>query len=160
MKTTLHALILLAAVAGTSAAETSAARAADGGAALFDNHCAVCHQAGGVGVAGVFPRLSGRAPAIAASPAGRQFLSSVVLNGMSGKVSVDDKPIVGVMPGFDTLSDADLATILTYVSHLGAPAKVAAFKGSEIASARGGGKASPSAMAAQRNKLAADKVIP
>jgi len=155
MKLPLYALTLFAAVPAAPAAW-----AADGGAALFDSHCAVCHQAGGVGVAGVFPRLSGRAPAIAASPAGRQFLSAVVLNGMSGKVSVDDKPIVGVMPGFDTLSDADLATILTYVSHLGAPAKVAAFKGSDIASARGGPKPSPSAMAAQRNKLAADKVIP
>jgi len=155
MKSALSALVLCAVTAAAPAA-----RAADGGAALFDNHCAVCHQAGGVGVAGVFPRLSGRAPAIAASPAGRQFLSALVLNGMSGKVSVDNQPIIGVMPGFDTLNDADLATILTYVSRLGGPAKPAAFKVSEIATARGGPKSSPSSMASLRNKLATDKVIP
>ena len=38
------------------------------GAAVFDANCAFCHQGGGVGVPGQFPRLAGRAGAIAAKP--------------------------------------------------------------------------------------------
>ncbi len=135
---------------------------ASSGARLFEANCQVCHQAEGVGVPGQFPRLAGRAPVIASSPAGRAFLSQLVLNGMSGVVSVDGQSIVGIMPGFvDTLSDADAAAVLTYVSGLGADkGKPAPFKAAEIAAARKAGTISPGDMAALRNRLAADKVVP
>ena len=149
---------LLSAAAAVAIGAANGAQAADG-AAMFADKCQACHQAEGGGVKGVFPRLSGRVSAISASPAGRQFLPTLVLNGMSGKVTVDNQPIVGVMPGFDTMSDADVATLLTYVSHLGG-GEAAAFKPGEVAAARAGGRRQPSEVAGLRNKLAADKVIP
>jgi mono/diheme cytochrome c family protein len=134
------------------------AQAADG-PSLFADKCQICHQAEGVGAPGSFPRLSGRVSAIAVSPAGRKFLSTLLLNGMSGTVTVDNQSIIGVMPGFDAMSDADLAKILTYVSHL-AGGKAAEFKPRNVAAARAAGPRAPAEVASLRNKLAADKVIP
>ena len=82
-------------------AATAGAAAADG-AAVFDNNCAFCHQAGGVGVPGQFPRLAGRVGAIAAKPEGKTFLPQVLLNGMSGRITVDGEQILGIMPAFDS----------------------------------------------------------
>ncbi len=148
------------AFAGALAA--SAAPPAASGAKLFEANCQVCHQAGGVGVPGQFPRLAGRAPVIASSAEGRGFLSQLVLNGMSGVVSVDGQSLVGIMPGFaDILSDADAAAVLTYVEDLDAgKGKPARFRAADIAAARKAGAVSPGDMAALRNRLAMGKVIP
>jgi mono/diheme cytochrome c family protein len=156
---------LLAVVAGAAAVALPAAAApVAGGAKVFQDNCAICHQAGGVGVAGQFPRLAGRVGVIAADPKGRDFLASLVLSGMSGTVVVDGQSIVGIMPGFDSLKDDDLAAVLTYVAQLEGPApsktKAAAFKARDIAAARAAPRASPGDMAARRADLAAAKVIP
>jgi hypothetical protein len=120
----------------------------------------VCHQAQGVGVEGQFPRLNGRTPVIAASPAGRAFLAQLVLSGMSGTVAVDGQRIIGIMPDFAHLPDGDLAAVLTYVSTLGAAKKSAPFKPAEIAAARAAARPSPNEAAALRNRLALQKVVP
>lgn len=153
--------LLAAAAASSLAPVTAAAAPAAGGARLFEDNCQVCHQAQGVGVGGQFPRLKGRAPVIAASPAGRAFLAQLVLSGMSGSVSVDGQRIIGVMPGFAHLSDGELAAVLTYVSSL-APGKKppAAFKPAEIAAARAAARPSPNQVAAARNLLADQKLVP
>lgn len=128
------------------------------GAAVFDANCAFCHQAGGVGVPGQFPRLAARAGAIAAKPEGRKFLPQILLNGMSGRVTVDGEQILGIMPAFDSLSDEDLAAVLTYVSGLDhAPV---AFTADEIKKVRVQPKLSPGDMAAQHDRLAAKKIVP
>jgi mono/diheme cytochrome c family protein len=128
------------------------------GAAVFDANCAFCHQAGGVGVPGQFPRLAARAGAIAAKPEGRKFLPQILLNGMSGRVTVDGEQILGIMPAFDSLSDEDLAAVLTYVSGLDhAPV---AFTADEIKKVRAQPKLSPGDMAAQHARLAAKKIVP
>jgi mono/diheme cytochrome c family protein len=153
---------LLAVGAATSLLPAIAdAAPASGGARLFEANCQVCHQAQGVGVGGQYPRLKGRAPAIAATPAGRAFLSQLVLSGMSGTVSVDGQRIIGIMPGFAQLPDADLAAVLTYVSSLGPDKKAPApFKPAEIAAARAAARPSPNQMASTRNLLADQKVVP
>jgi mono/diheme cytochrome c family protein len=128
------------------------------GQAVFDNSCAFCHQAGGVGVPGQFPRLAGRVGAMAATPAGRVFLPKILLNGMSGRVTVDEQPILGIMPAFDSMSDDDLASVLTYLAGLDhAPI---AFTADEIKKARGEPKLSPTDVAAAREDLAAKKIVP
>ena len=97
----------------------------------------------------------------ASSPEGRKFMSQLVLNGMSGKISVDNQSIVGFMPGFDRLSDADAAAVLTYISGLeSGQSKPADFSAEEIRAARIGGRLSPSEMVTIRNRLAGEKVIP
>ena len=149
MKQALLAAFFLAAATDMASAD---------GQAVFDNSCAFCHQAGGVGVPGQFPRLAGRVGAIAARPEGKAFLSKVLLNGMSGRVTVDDQPILGIMPAFDSLSDDDIASVLNYLSGLDhAPA---AFTADDIKAARAEPKLSPTDVAAQRTDLAAKKIVP
>jgi len=128
------------------------------GAAVFDANCAFCHQGGGVGVPGQFPRLAGRAGAIAAKPAGKAFLPKVVLNGISGRIMVDGEQILGIMPALDTLSDDDIAAVLTYVT--GLDHKQVAYTAAEIKAARAQPKVSPTDMAAQHVALAAKKIVP
>ena len=128
------------------------------GQAVFDNSCAFCHQAGGVGVPGQFPRLAGRVGAIAARPEGKAFLLTVLLNGMSGRVTVDDQPILGIMPAFDSLSDDDIASVLTYLSGLDHPAVT--FSADDIKKARTEPILPPTDVAARRAALAARKIVP
>jgi cytochrome c6 len=72
----------------------------DAGRALFLKNCAACHQASGRGIPGAFPALAG-----SALVRGRGAdVAAVLLKGRGG------------MPDFsDTLSDRDIATVLTYV---------------------------------------------
>ena len=133
-------------------------RAHADGAATFDTSCAFCHQAGGVGVPGQFPRLAGRLGQIAAKPDGKKFLPQVLLSGMSGRITVDDEQILGIMPGFDTLSDEDMAALLSYLTGLDhAPV---AYSADEIKAARALPRLSPSDVAALRADLAAKKIVP
>ena len=138
-------------------AAATATASADG-QAVFDNSCAFCHQAGGVGVPGQFPRLAGRVGAMAARPEGKAFLTTVLFNGMSGRVTVDDQPILGIMPAFDSLSDDDMAAVLTYLSGLDHPP--VAFSADDIKKARDEPRLAPTDVAARRADLAAKKIVP
>jgi mono/diheme cytochrome c family protein len=82
----------------------------------------------------------------------------VVLNGMSGRVTVDGEQILGIMPALDTLSDEDIASVLTYIT--GLDHKPVPFTAAEIKAARGQPKISPTDMAAQHAGLAAKKIVP
>ena len=138
-------------------AATMDAAAADG-AQVFDTSCAFCHQAGGVGVPGQFPRLAGRVGAIASHPEGKAFLSRILLNGMSGRITADGEPVLGIMPAFDTLSDDDIAAVLTYLSGLDhAPVN---FTAREVGEARAQPKVSPTEIVAQRTALSDKKIVP
>lgn len=86
--------------------------------AVFDQTCALCHQAGGVGAPGEFPRLAGRAAALARLPAGRRLMIAAVLNGSVGRIQADHQTIVGVMPGFSQLTDAQACEALNYIVSL------------------------------------------
>ena len=149
MRQAVLAAAILAAATATASAD---------GQAVFDNSCAFCHQAGGVGVPGQFPRLAGRAGAIAAKPAGKAFLPKVVLNGVSGRIMVDGEQILGIMPALDTLSDDDIAAVLTYVT--GLDHKPVPYTAAEIKAARAQPKVSPTEMAAQHAALSAKKIVP
>jgi nitrite reductase (NO-forming) len=81
------------------------------GQALFGGACAVCHQANGAGLAGVFPPLA-KSDYLAADP---QRAIGVVLNGLTGKVSVNGKSYDSVMPPMNQLNDDEVAHILSYV---------------------------------------------
>jgi mono/diheme cytochrome c family protein len=127
---------------------------AETGDVLYQRTCSACHQPGGKGVPGAFPRLAGRANAIAAVPQGRKAMISVVLYGISGTLSVDHQSLSGVMPGFGQLKDDEIAAVLTYVSHLeGKPPK--AFTSAEVAKVRAGAALSPSEV----NALARDPAV-
>ncbi len=78
---------------------------------LFGGTCSTCHQANGEGLPGVFPPL-----------AKSDFLMGdknraieVILNGLSGPVTVNGKEYNSVMPPMSQLNNDEVANILTYV---------------------------------------------
>ena len=80
------------------------------GQALFAGTCSVCHQANGEGLPNVFPPL-----AKSDFLGDAKKLINVVLNGLSGKVTVNGKDYNSVMPPMNQLNDDEVANILTYV---------------------------------------------
>jgi mono/diheme cytochrome c family protein len=77
------------------------------GAALYLDHCAGCHQAGGRGIPGVFPPLAGNGVVVAPDPAN---ILKVVLNG------VPPQGRYIPMPGFaQQLDDQQIADMANYV---------------------------------------------
>ncbi len=81
------------------------------GKQLFTGTCSVCHQANGQGLPGVFPPLA-KSDYLAEDP---KRAISVVLHGLSGKVTVNGKDYDSVMPPMNQLNDDEVANILTYV---------------------------------------------
>jgi mono/diheme cytochrome c family protein len=111
--------LMPATVAKTGAAQGASA-AVDGGQ-LFTTKCVACHQATGLGIPGVFPPLAGSEWVLGSD----KVLVQIPLHGITGTLQVKGASYHGTMPPFDTLSDAEIAAVLTYVrSHFsnGAPA--------------------------------------
>jgi cytochrome c553 len=130
--------------------------------AVYDSTCALCHQNGGIGLKGQFPRLAGRVDRMAADPQARAYLIETLLFGVSGKIEVDGAPIVGVMPSFASLSDDDLASVLNYLIRLGGSGgkKVKAIAPSEIRGGRAGPHRSTAQVATSRAALVSAGRIP
>jgi nitrite reductase (NO-forming) len=80
------------------------------GAALYKGTCSVCHQDNGEGLADVFPPLAQSDYLMADA---RRAIE-VVLNGLSGPVTVNGKSYNSVMPPMSQLNDDEIANILTY----------------------------------------------
>jgi mono/diheme cytochrome c family protein len=137
------------------------ARAEDG-LALFTQNCVLCHQSGGTGLEGQFPRLAGRVSLISLRSEGRAYLIDVLSFGMSGNIRVDDQDILGVMPSFAALSDEAVASILNYAQSLGErPGKVPApFTAKEIAGGRAKAAKSPDEVLGERQHLRIEKALP
>jgi len=127
---------------------------AEMGKVVYRNNCALCHQTGAQGLAGQFPRLTGRIAAIASTHPGREYLIEVLLNGMAGRITVDDTPIQGVMPPFRTLSDEQIAAVLSYLADLPPSAsKPIRFRVTEPAALRQQPLIAPTAMRERREEL-------
>ena len=95
-------------VAGTLTKEQQA----KAGAVLFNGTCSVCHQANGEGLPDVFPPLAKSDYLVADTTRA----IGVVLNGLSGKVTVNGKNYDSVMPPMSQLTDDEVANILTFVN--------------------------------------------
>lgn len=131
----------------------------ESGAMVFNENCVGCHQVGGTGVPGEYPRLAGRANKIAADPRGRDFLIHLMLTGMSGKIMVDGHEILGIMPSFTDLPDDELAAALNYVTGLEG-GKARPFTPENLKEARRAPGSTPEEMADTRGRLAGAHVIP
>lgn len=128
--------------------------AAPPGESLYSANCSVCHQAAGAGVPGSFPRLAGRSGVLAGVANGRKMMIFAVLYGMAGKMPVDGQSILGVMTPLPQLSDADIAAILTYVTHLDHQSPKP-FTAAEVAAIR----SQPALTSSQVNALATDEAL-
>ena len=79
------------------------------GQQMYEQNCATCHQADGAGVGTTYPPL-----------AGSDYIQDkathidIVLNGLSGPITVKGQAYNGVMAAFGTLNDFNVAAIITY----------------------------------------------
>ena len=80
-------------------------------AALYATSCASCHQSAGQGRFPVFPPLAG-SPWVNGEP---DRLVAITLHGLSGPVEVNGVAYSGLMPGFNHLSDREIAEVLSHV---------------------------------------------
>lgn len=112
------------------------------GKELFAKNCAMCHQANGQGLEGVFPPLAKSDFLMKrAAQADRSELVSLVDHGKSGKIVVNGKEYNGIMTPVAGLSDEQLAGVLTFVTNTWGN-KAKAFTAEEIKTARAKGKSS------------------
>lgn len=81
------------------------------GMQLYTKYCKTCHQVDGKGVRGMFPPLSGNAKVT--GPA--SDVIKIVLFGLQGPITVNDRDYDQVMPPQGYLSDKQIADILSYV---------------------------------------------
>jgi glucose/arabinose dehydrogenase/mono/diheme cytochrome c family protein len=81
------------------------------GGALFATSCSACHQSTGLGMEGLAPPLADSEWVL--GPENR--IVRVVLHGVKGPIQVNGKKFDLEMPSLGTLSDEQLASILTYV---------------------------------------------
>ena len=81
------------------------------GKRVYNTICFACHQANGQGLPVAFPPLA-KSDFLMADKA--RSISAVV-HGMQGKITVNGKVFVGVMPAVTNLSDDDVANVITYV---------------------------------------------
>ena len=80
------------------------------GKSIYTQNCLSCHQADGGGVDGLNPPLSKTTWVLG----DKTRLTKVLLNGLQG-VDIDGEPYNNVMPAQESLTDQQIADVLTYV---------------------------------------------
>jgi mono/diheme cytochrome c family protein len=108
---TATAAVDTAAAAGKPSAGAAPAAPEANGAALFEEHCAICHQETGEGVPMQFPPLAGNRDLFKS----HDFPVLVILHGLQGKIEVRGNTFNSDMPGFDFLSNEEIAALVGYI---------------------------------------------
>ena len=99
------------AVKASAQGNLTKAQQIDAGRVLFKGTCSTCHQDNGEGLAGVFPPLA-KSDYLMSNP---KRAIGIVLNGLTGPITVNGKTYDSVMPPMSQLNDDEIANILTYV---------------------------------------------
>lgn len=81
------------------------------GKQLYGAKCAACHQATGAGVPGVFPPLAGSEWV----NGDEKVLTHILLHGVNGELEVKGTAYKGAMPAWKSLSDDELAAVMSYI---------------------------------------------
>lgn len=81
------------------------------GQQLYTTHCSNCHQADGSGLARVYPPLD------SSDYMANNFdaVACLIRNGIPGPLTVNGIEFVQPMPGIPTLTDLEIAEIMTYI---------------------------------------------
>jgi mono/diheme cytochrome c family protein len=82
------------------------------GREVYGRTCVVCHQADGRGTPGTFPPLAGSDWVNEKEP-GRVI--RIVLQGAQGPIKVSDHPFNNTMVPWNSLSDVDIAAVISFV---------------------------------------------
>jgi nitrite reductase (NO-forming) len=80
------------------------------GARVYERNCLACHQENGQGLPGAFPPLA-NSDYLLADP---EHAISVLLDGLTGEITVNGQDYDGIMPAV-RLSDDEVANVLTYI---------------------------------------------
>ena len=80
------------------------------GMVLYKGTCSVCHQQNGEGLEDIFPPLANSDYLTA----DKRRAVEIVLNGLSGPVTVNGVGYSSVMPSMSQLNDDEIANILTF----------------------------------------------
>jgi nitrite reductase (NO-forming) len=105
------AQIVAETAAATQAGSVTKEQQLDAGRVLYNGTCSVCHQNNGQGLPAVFPPLA-KSDYLMAD---QRRAIEIVLNGMTGPVTVNGEEYNSVMPPMSQLTDDEVANILTYV---------------------------------------------
>jgi len=100
----------LSTLGAPNSSATVAAKQVDG-KQIYIGNCAACHQATGLGLAGVFPPLVS-SEWVVESPV---VLTNILLHGIQGQIKVKGVSYQGVMPAWNSLSDAEIAAVMSYI---------------------------------------------
>jgi len=105
------------------------------GAALFKQHCAICHQESGAGTVGLAPSLLGEH--WQKLGAERTYLPTVLIRGLSGPIKVGGAPFVGNMPAAAGLMDDEaLAAVANHLRGLQGATGDKPYTAADLAEAR------------------------
>lgn len=81
------------------------------GQVLYQAHCSSCHKTDGTGSRAMYPPLA-KSDYFAGNP---RRLVAVVMEGLSGPITVNGARYDQIMPTISYLSDEEIASVLTYV---------------------------------------------
>jgi mono/diheme cytochrome c family protein len=81
------------------------------GKQIYAAKCVACHQTTGLGLTGVFPPLAGAEWVLG----DERVLINILLHGIKGPLEVKGVAYSGAMPAWKSLSDDELAGLLTYI---------------------------------------------
>lgn len=109
MRTLLKAGLGAMLAAGLSCAQAQQVKGSD----VYRAACAMCHQEGGQGSAGLAPPLKGSYWDKLAKT--RTYVPGVLLAGMHGPITTDEGQFVGVMPPQGRLSDGEIAAVSNFL---------------------------------------------
>lgn len=123
-------LLAAALLCGTALADAASGRDA------YLSHCAACHLENGQGVPSAFPPLDARLGRWAATEAGRDYLVSVVSNGLFGSIDVNGTQYVGAMPPMKHIDADQIAGALSYAVSAFGGATDASFTADELIARR------------------------
>ena len=110
----MRSVLLLGAIA-YSAVQSAGVYAQSAGRLLYQKNCVACHQATGEGIPGIAPPLKDNIGTYISAEEGKKYLAQILLRGMVGSITVQGVRYNSNMPGFDALSDEDIASLLGYV---------------------------------------------
>ncbi len=84
---------------------------AQSGEIMYKRHCMSCHQRDAGGIPGMYPPLA-KNKVISGE---KTELIGIVLNGLSGEITVNGETYNGIMASYRNLSDKDIADVLNYL---------------------------------------------